>query len=368
MDILLTHLTALEALRSYQLRWRLTRGQPCDACPPGRPPTREELANAMARLPESVRGLDRPEVLLANDAPRSRPRHVRTHRAPAALPARCAIELAPGVRCVSPEHLAVQLAPLLTELELICLLSELLGTYAIAPGLDRGMFERESPLTTPELVRAHLERLGPAPGTARVRRALRWACVRSASPRETKLSLRLGLPKARGGYGLEVLSMNDPMEVRRIHDAMRTGVRKPDILLRAPVRPGHGREGRRGVAFEYEGRDHETPERHAQDIERRNELAAMDITEFTISRTQYADLDYMDGIVDAARREMGIREARVTRAVAARRRQRRRELWLALEDIDGVSWGFLSRGGNVGAPAEPDDSWDVVPVDAYHLD
>ena len=123
------------------------------------------------------------------------------------------------------------MAPRLTQLELIFLLGELLGTYAIAPDLDAGMFNRRVPLTSPELVQAHLEQLGPAPGAAQVRSALAQACVRSNSPYETRLSMRFGLRPGLGGWHLNVLSMNEPLEVRRIVARLGTGVRKPDVFL-----------------------------------------------------------------------------------------------------------------------------------------
>ena len=73
------------------------------------------------------------------------------------------------------------MAARLTDLELIYLLSELLGLYAVAPDYERGMFQRRAPLTTPERIRAHLDALGPEHGTQRVRRALRFACVKQSS-------------------------------------------------------------------------------------------------------------------------------------------------------------------------------------------
>lgn len=373
MDIVLSHFTALETLRSSSLRHRLLKGERCAASPPQTSPSPTDLARALDLLPERIRAISPPDILLAHDAPRTRPQHVKTHRALDALPADSAIELVPGIRCVSPEHLAVQLAPQLTELELICLLSELLGTYSIAEELEGGMFQRRSPLTTPELIASHIELLGPAPGTAKVRHALKVACVGSASPRETKASLRIGLRKGLGGYGLKVLSMNDPLMVRRIHDSMKQGVRKPDILLLAP---GPGKNGKpfRGVALEYDGKDHNGFEQHSRDVERHNELAAIGLTEYVITKKQYDDLDYMDGLAEIIRCELEIPKVRVKRSVAAKYRSKREELYRELDAIDGVHWNCLAGGRSDGRSDEKDtavraedDGWDTVPVDAYEL-
>ena len=369
MDIVLTHITALETLRSPSLKRRLGTRARCTANLPDTVPSREELKLIASRLPERVRRLTKLDLLIAHDAPRTRPIHATVHRALATLPAASAIQIAPGIRCVSPEHLAVQLAPMLTDLELIYLLSELLGTYAITPELDKGMFNRSSPLTTPELVTRHLDALGPVTGTARVRGALRLCCVGSNSPRETKLSLRLGLPKLHGGYDLAILSMNDPLEVRRIHDSMRTGVRKPDILLLAPGNSDPKSQQVRGLAFEYDGDDHNSAAAHARDAARHNELQALGLDEYVITKEQYDDVDYLDGLVKIVRKALGIPEARVTRAVAARRRAKREKLKRELDLIDGIHWNGREReksGGAEGGPNE--DGWDVVPVEAYGLE
>lgn len=362
MDLLLTHTTALEALRSTRLRWLFERRERCDANVPVDVPAGEELRALIARTPELAHATLPLELLVARGAPRTRTKLARTHPSPAELPGGSALEIAPGVRCISPEHLPVVMAPALTDLELAFLLSELLGLYAIAPSLEKGMFQRREPLTTPERILAHLKALGSERGTDRVRRALVSACVRSGSPQETRLSMRLGLARARGSYGFDVLAMNDPVAVQRVRDAMRPGVRKPDILLRAP----EGATGRavRGVAVEYDGKDHNSAEAHARDAERHTELIALGIDEHIVTATQYHDLDYMDGLAEIIRGMLGIPKPHLTRAQQARYRQLRQRLYEELELIDGVRWDGRKRARAHVAPAV-NDQWDVVPVDAY---
>lgn len=374
MSILLSHTTALETMRSGRLRWRLERGERCDARVPEQAPSSGEVARLLEGVPELARATRPLELLVSREASRTRRALMRTHPS-ASLPSESAFEVAPGVRCISPEHLPVVMAARLTDLELIYLLSELLGLYAVAPDYERGMFQRRAPLTTPERIRAHLDALGPEHGTQRVRRALRFACVQSGSPRETKLSLRLGLRPSLGGYGLEVLSMNEPLEVRRVHDRLKRGIRKPDILLRGRAdAPG---EAARMMAVEYDGRDHATEQAHARDAARSTELQAIGITERVVTKAQFSDLAYMDGLVELIRRELGLPKVRVTREVGELRRVRRLELYQELERIDGIHWNGRARAASargegdaslVGGMA-PDigDGWDVVPVDAYGL-
>lgn len=240
---------------------------------------------------------------------------------------------------MSPEHLCVQLAPGLTRLELVVLLSELMGIYAICLAEKGGMRQRRQPLMTPESLLAHLEALGTHRGVRQVREALHLACVMSGSPRETKLSLRLALPPALGGYGLNVLSMNEPVEVRRIRDRMQTGIRKPDILIGGPIT-----EGRRVVAaVEYNGRVHDEPAQLASDADRTNELTRMGIPEFIVRREQYRDLDYMDGLAAGIRERLGLPEPRPSSTRARELRRRRFELYRELELIDGVHWNGRER-------------------------
>ena len=375
MDILLSHFTALEVIRLREMRGAIEGGQRCAPHVPNGSPTDEELAAFLDMAPLLAR-LSRPlETLVSSDSHRRRSKLIQTHTCSSPLPTSSAFVVAPGVRCISPEHLVVQLAPLLTELELIVLLSELLGAYAVAPELEGGMFQRSCPVTTRERLRAHLDALGPAPGTAKVRHALNVACVNSGSPRETKLSLRLGLKPSLGGYNFDVLSMNEPLAVQRINNMMRTGIRKPDILLRAPA--GSFRNGKEllGAAVEYDGKDHSTEEAHARDAARHNELTALGLVEYLVTKAQYADLEYMDGLADLIRRNLGLPRRRLSHAKAARLKALRQQLYEELELIDGVHWNGRERerarresGDAMPVASAPEGSWDVVPIEAYGLD
>ena len=373
MDVLLSHTTALAVIRAQETRRTLEGQRRCDACVPTVAPSASDLEALLASAALLSR-LDAPiEILVATAKGRSRTPGIASHVMSQSLPRNAAFEVAPGIRCVGPELLAVLMAPKLTELELIVLLSELLGTYAIAPHLESGMITRRSPITTPEQIAEFLDALGTYRGVAQVRRALEKACVRSASPRETKLSLRLGLKPQYGGQNFDVLSMNEPLEVIRIGNKMRKGIRKPDILLRAPDGATRGGRPLLGAAVEYDGRDHGTEEAHARDVERHNEVTAIGLVEYVVTKKQYGDLEYMDGLADLIRRDLGLPHQRLTRAEAARRKQLRRELFEELERIDGEHWNGLERqrarlAGEKSEDPGCGDGWDVVPVEAYGLD
>lgn len=358
MDILLSHTTALEALRLYG------RGAPSASDAPSSLPTKAELVSLIDRTPMLAR-LTKPLHLLSSGGRgRRRTKLAHGHLCGASLPKRSVMRLASGVLCVTPERLCVEMAPLLTQLELVVLMSELLGLYAIDPSAEDGMRQRDQPLMTPESLLAFLEDCPSARGTTETRNALALACVRSGSPRETKLSLRLALKPSRGGYGLNVLAMNEPLEVRRIENRMRRGIRKPDILIAGPELPGGVRMV---VAVEYNGRHHDEPCRLAQDAARSNELKAIDVVEFIVRREHYRDLDYMDGLAHLIREKLGMRAVSWTVREQALYRQRRRELYNELELIDGINWNGRERERRARSVAALDSDWDTVPVEAYGL-
>ena len=183
MDILLSHETALAVLRLPLMARRLERGERCDAHVPQAPPTPEEVESLLRLLPV-LAGRGGPiDVLVASAEARVRSQLVSSHVRSAQLPPGSAVAVVPGIRCASPEHLVVQMTPALTDLELMVLLAELLGSYAVDPSVKRGMVQRERPIMTPERLLAHLSDLGPVSGCARIRRALGMVCVGLPSAR-----------------------------------------------------------------------------------------------------------------------------------------------------------------------------------------
>ena len=307
-----------------------------------------------------LRDLDTPlDLLVSRRSGSARTKLATTHLCDETLPAGSVLRLANGILYSSPERLAVEMAPHLTRLELVMLLAELMGLYAIALDEPDGMVQRTVPLTTPRALLAYLDQLGPRRGTREVRRALLITPVQAGSPRETKLTLRLSLKPGLGGYGLHVLSLNDPVRVQRIGRDMAEGVRRPDIVL---VNPRTGAI----VAVEYNGRRHDAPERLDQDARRTNELKAAGIGEFIVRREQYRDLAYMDGLTEKIREQLGLPQLRLTRAEQARRRRLRSELYQELELIDGVRWDGRARERE--SRERRNDGWDVVPAEAYGLD
>lgn len=241
-----------------------------------------------------------------------------------------------------------------------------MGTYAVRPDAPRGMVARPSPLLAPEELETRLGLAGSATNHRKLRWALNRAVPGSASPRESKLVLRLSLQASLGGYGLAVAGLNQGLAVAGIANG-EGRVRRPDVLL---ARPGHAEDGRL-VALEYDGDVHLDERRHAEDLRRTNELAAAGIAEYRVDKALYKNLGYMDSLVEQIRTELGMPREHLSRRQREQRRKLRLELFDELEEIDGVTWDGRARErdrckAGVGAtpPQDPVEG-DVVPLEAY---
>ena len=339
-DLVLSHTTALEVMRRPYFPRHLATAASCETELPAAMPDASDLERAASGVSQ-LEDVGPPfHVLVGDPACRHRFSLVAPHVFQGKLPSGALLRLGPGARCASPALLAVQMAPFLTRSELLMLLCELLGTYAVSPASRTGTEGRLRPLLTPERLLAFLDELGPARGTAIVRSALSSAPVGAASPMEGKLYIRATSRFASGGYRLGSVALNDPVELERISTEVgELRVRKPDLLLLAPegvARPF------RGVAFDYHGEWHSRdPCQVKRDSERANELLAGDIKDYVLWKENYDDIDYMDDIVAKVRRDLGLPPRKLSVERAARERTARVALWAELELIDGVRWsGF----------------------------
>lgn len=332
MDALVSHTTALRILRDPQAEPLLAdkNAQPLHA--PARA-VDARMVRDLANRSSALRRAGEPLEFLTSDPHGARRSSLYVSRVCGMeLPPGSVFRLGEGLWCSGPELTALQLSGSLSELELIVLLCELMGTYSVSRACAGGVYLRREPLACPESIECFLQSCGGVKGIRPLARALALSHAGSASPRETKLALRLCLPSLKKGYGLRLLSMNKPLEVDRIGASGEKGIRKPDILI-APY-PG---SGARPVAFEYDGEDsHVTPEGVRSDTLRGNELKAAGIVEYRINRELYRNINYMEDIVARARAEAGY--PRRHRSVEDEYRQKLRhiELYKDLERAGGV--------------------------------
>ncbi len=321
MDIVISHMTALHLMRSSRFAFRPAASRDL----PRRVPTPDELRQAAALVP-ALAELEGPWGVLLADKDSSRStRRVRVHVWSTGLPQGALVQVAPGIRCVSPAFLPFLVSPRLSAREMDLLLSELMGLYAVCEKSPTGLAQRRRPLLAPDDLRTFCDALEGDWGKKKVRAALRTAPSLAASPQEAKLYLRATLSFAKGGYNLGRVVLNEPQQIARLG----LGRRKPDLLFSA---------GRGGVCLDYMGAWHNSEAQVRQDTQRRNELLANGFTPYEIYKEHYDDLRYMDDLMDSIRMNLGMSPVEESREVHARRRQARLRLWAELEDIDMLAW------------------------------
>ncbi len=324
MDIVVSHTSALRIIR--QLGFSVKAREARSTALPRRMPSEQDLAKLAARFPAALDETGRVDILICKKDAGHATQLARPHLCTTALPAGALFELAPGIRCVSPLLLAPLMSSKLDFLEMSLLLAELFGLYAVRPGTQMGLAQRPRPLITPQRLEAFLDELGPAWGTRRTKEALVTAPVLAASPQEARLYLRVTLPATKGGYNMGRVVLNDPVELRRISQHIRTlQQRKPDLLFLG---------GAGGVSLDYMGAWHDDASAARRDTQRRNELLAAGFKPYEIYKRDYDSLDYMDGLMQSIRDDLGLPRVKLNRKRAERQRRARQDLYRALEAID----------------------------------
>lgn len=328
MDIVISHVAALHLIRNASPQRASWLDCPIQL-PQGMPKARD-VEEACQLFPE-LAGLEGPIGVLvptrqlAHDTLRACP-HVWS----GPLPQGSLIQLAPGIRCVSPLLLPLLMVSLLMPLELQLLLSELFGLYAPSHVCDMGLLQRREPLITPRELLDFLDAVGPVKGTSILRRAIKEAPVLAASPQEARLFLRMTLPYIRGGYSLGEVVLNDAVEIERLTARSRQmRIRKPDLLFLY---------GNSHVCLDYMGAWHDSETGVRRDTTRRNELIAAGFKPYELFKNHYNSLDYMDALAEKIRADLGMPRSKPSAELAGKRRRARHELWRDLEAIDTGHW------------------------------
>lgn len=177
----LTHTTALEAMRLTRFPQDLARSEALDAMP-GKAPAKAE-AKLWAESDPLLRVLSRPLDLLVADPAGSRSNEVfHAHALSRELPEGALLRISENVAVVAPEILVLQMARVATPLELVMLIDELCGLYAIRPSNAVGMAQRETPIVELAALSDFAESLHNAPAASKLRRACKLAIPSPARP------------------------------------------------------------------------------------------------------------------------------------------------------------------------------------------
>lgn len=180
----------------------------------------------------------------------------------------------------SPELLFLQIGTLAHRVDLIRIGYELCGSYAVSRTHPDGFYTRD-PLTTVARMQSYLERVPGLHGAKAARWALQHVLPRSASPRETDVSMLFELPCANGGCGFGKPRLNHEVRVtRRIGRAKETKTYRIDL---------YWPEAKLGLEYDSD-LAHTGADRITRDARRRNDLESVGITMLTVTNKQIKSL------------------------------------------------------------------------------
>ncbi len=326
--ICLGHKSALEVARgispSHLLPTKAQRRKlPCQA------PLKKNVEAALLHIEENYPGLylTRPVHVLVGSNAQCEPSNICISHS-------CQIELSDGalnrfevtgfdtVLVCSPSFAFTQIAAQEKNfLELLQLGFEICGTYQtgrtnVAPAYQ------VSSLTSVSALRDFVTRNPSIRGAKKVRKALPYLADGSASPRETKLALLLGLPMPYGGYGLGMPHMNYKVEA----DAGARAITGKSYLLCDLCWPE--------IKLDVEYQSHEM---HANEISRINDsrranaLASMGWKTIGITNDELGSERATETIADTIRKLLGKRQRTTVTDYAVRKFNLRKRLGLAVD-------------------------------------
>ncbi|WP_080797478.1 DUF559 domain-containing protein [Arabiibacter massiliensis] len=314
------HRTALQILRTADpaARTLLRRGS---HALPASAPTASDLGEVVERLEAMHPGIliERPvHILVADAAKRCYPRTAAAHVCSLALQGRALYRLAPGVLTGSAALALVHAAQTMDAIDLLQLVFEACGSYQTKRTGVPPAYQVPS-LASVKGLEEFVARNPSLRGSGKMAGILRYAADGSASARETKKALVLGLPMMRGGYGLGIPHMNFEVMASPAARAL-TGKSSFRCDLCWP-------EAKLDV--EYQSRErHEGEKMRISDSRRANALASMGWTVIGVTNDELDSMAATDAIAETIRRHLGKRSPVRVSHYHARKLKLRRQLGL----------------------------------------
>lgn len=289
---------------------------------PTQAPNECDLEHAVELLEEAFPGIriERPaHIMVADVAGRRRTDAYKAHVCSTPLHGRSLHRLCKGVLVSSAPFAFVQGADQeKSKIALLELAFELCGTYQTQRTGVPSAYQVE-PLASARAIRDFTARNPSLRGSGKTASILRYLADGSASARETKKALVLGLPMMYGGYGLGIPHMN--YEVRATPAARSlTGKSSFRCDLCWP-------EAKLDV--EYQSREsHSGEEKRILDSRRTNALASMGWTVVGVTNNELDSLAATDAIADTVRQHLGKRPVVRVSRYHERKLKLRRQLGL----------------------------------------
>lgn len=285
------------SLRYWKLHDLGAAQTPSQALPRSAAPSKQELAQLNVKQFGIV---DEPLHLIVASSEQRRSRHDVISHVIEDCPRRSFLQLAPSVYVATPEACFLQIAPDRSLLDLVLIGYELCGHYATHPfSLDSRIVDL-APRSAVASLASFIDRAGAKRGSAHAKKALRYVCDNSASPRETVLTLLLCLPSSLGGYGLPMPRLNHPVVIE--NEQHRATTLRCDLCW-----PEHG------LALEYDSSlHHSTVHKLNEDSIRRSRIETKKIHVVSVTNQQVKNIRALDELahVVACRLEKRIRTTR----------------------------------------------------------
>ena len=274
MKTFVTHQSALEYWRIRRTLPNDTASRRCRAALPNNPPATDLVKSFGLSLPI--------HIMLANHNSRWGSATMTQHIFAGETPVGCFTNTEQGFYVSSPEFCFLQMAGIMTFVELIELGFELCGTYSMpikedASVIKVGFYQRQALTNTKKLAK-FLESLRGVKGSKKAKRALRYVLDGSASPMETKLSILLTLPYKSGGFGFVQPELNSRIIPSKT--AKRSSSKKSYVcdLYWSDY----------DLAVEYDSEQFHTGFADiAKDSKKRNALTLMGVTVITVTKQQF---------------------------------------------------------------------------------
>lgn len=153
-------------------------------------------------------------VLGANEKCRRNGKRIRCHLWNRRLPKCSFVDLGEGVLVSAPELVVFQVLSDCSLLELVLLVSEFGGRYALSPTAEKGFWKRGHALASEELFRQVESCAFHMHGRRKLSAALDYAVWNAWSPMETILALLLSLPAEMGGFALPKPVLNPKLPIQ----------------------------------------------------------------------------------------------------------------------------------------------------------
>ena len=253
------------------------------------------------------------DVLTASKADRRNLSGVACHWCAHDLPVQSFRQVLEDIYVVSPALCALQATQDLDFWECVEFFNQLCSCYRLSFSTEGGYAECQ-PATTVADLSAFFDAHPGMHGMTKARRALRYTRDRARSPMETALLMMLAMPRNEGGLGIRGIELDHLIPVTGYAAKLTSSsCFYADIFIRSAL-----------LVIEYNGREHDDPQRTARDNERENALRAMGYEVIVLSKKNVFDAESFRRSAAAICRCVGIRPSRFPDEFAYRQNKLRK--------------------------------------------